>query len=390
MVYDWLVDQIQNNQFFSGALGGSVFYSLIGYVKGWTSRIWTPIRNLRVRDISISSYDSAELYNSFNLYLMKRIKNPQNLTIIKSTNAIYYTGKFDSIQTKVKYTSRLSYGTHYYWHNWYTLVYVNVAMEQHHAESKSDIVRATIYSIRAKSIRNEILNEFTNQCAQKDESPKQYKTSEYNNYENGNLIPKDMGAVFIHDSKKQIILDSIKSIEEKKEIYQRAAVNRILGIMLYGKPGTGKTTLIKALAYSLNRSLYYVDFEVPIKRILDTVEKIKPNSILVFEDIDTHQAFRRRESQSTASKDLGIALKLLDGDNLPDDTIIIATTNHIDEIDDAVKRFGRFDVKLEIEEADRDLAEKMIEYLDPSKKYLLDQFSYPISQAEIQARILKI
>jgi ATP-dependent 26S proteasome regulatory subunit len=159
--------------------------------------------------------------------------------------------------------------------------------------------------------------------------------------------------------------------------------------MLYGPPGTGKTSYIAGLARALGRSVYYVDFSTLVDQKASYLRRIKPNSFLVLEDIDTIPSFRVRDDKAPDQKDLGKLLKILDGVQLPDNTVIFATTNYIDRIDPAVKRFGRFDLHFELEYADKELATEMVNYIDPSKIDLVEGFTFPISQAEIQARVLK-
>jgi chaperone BCS1 len=216
-------------------------------------------------------------------------------------------------------------------------------------------------------------------------------------YEIGQYGPVSMGAntrklesVFIDSASKNKILESVYSLDHKKEIYQRAGINRTLGVMLFGPPGTGKTSFILGLANELNRSVYYVDFSTQTEQKATYLKRMKPNSFLVLEDIDTIPSFKvRDDSKAEHQKDLGKLLKILDGAQLPDNTIIFATTNYIDRIDPAVKRFGRFDVHCELGHANKELAAEMVNYIDSSKLSILDQLTFPVSQAEIQARVLK-
>ena len=79
---------------------------------------------------------------------------------------------------------------------------------------------------------------------------------------------------------------------------------------------------------------------------------------------------------------------MLDGVDLPDNSIVFATTNNIEILDDAITRPGRFDVKIHMGFADEDIARQMIEYIDPNKIDLLEKMEFPVSQAELQAKIL--
>jgi chaperone BCS1 len=61
-------------------------------------------------------------------------------------------------------------------------------------------------------------------------------------------------------------------------------------------------------------------------------------------------------------------LQFLDGINSPSNVIFVATTNHIDHIDPALLRKGRFDLKYEMNKISYDLAAEMIKDMCPHKE----------------------
>jgi len=54
----------------------------------------------------------------------------------------------------------------------------------------------------------------------------------------------------------------------------------------------------------------------------------------------------------------------LDGAYTPEDVIFILTTNHIDKLDDAIRRDGRTDLKLHITRPNVDTITKYLEYVN--------------------------
>ena len=73
-------------------------------------------------------------------------------------------------------------------------------------------------------------------------------------------------------------------------------------------------------------------------------------------------------------------------------SIVVATTNYYDKLDDAVKRFGRFDKKIEMNYFTRDEAQEMCSIYDLKLDDIVDNSNdkdFSISPAELQAICLE-
>lgn len=137
--------------------------------------------------------------------------------------------------------------------------------------------------------------------------------------------------------------------EDTKNRYRSLEVpyNRIY--MFYGPPGTGKTTMIQALASKFNKNIANIEFDSDIgdKTFKKMLRRVPPNTIICIEDIDC--LFEDRKAMDCAKNALTFSgiLNALDGISKLDQKIIIITTNHLDRLDDALKRridhFVKFD-----------------------------------------------
>lgn len=130
------------------------------------------------------------------------------------------------------------------------------------------------------------------------------------------------------------------------------------GILLYGSPGNGKTTLVKSIAGSVEAPVIYwqiTEFtsSYSIDEVFQNAKKMAP-IILIIEDIDSMPY----ESRS-------VFLNALDGATSKDGIFLIGTTNYPEKIDPAlINRAGRFDRAYEFKQPDEDLRYKYLKQKD--------------------------
>lgn len=166
---------------------------------------------------------------------------------------------------------------------------------------------------------------------------------------------------FINDN----FIDYIKYPEK----YQRFKLKMLDPIMLYGAPGTGKTYAANALAKFLGWKFFTIDatqYEQnsvgSAKKITEIFNKAKDAapSIVFIDEADSMFAKRR-----SGNNNEGISQFLRSiSDTAKDRVLVIAATNRIDDMDEAILRNGRFSNKIEISYADtKGVLAVMEEYL---------------------------
>lgn len=163
------------------------------------------------------------------------------------------------------------------------------------------------------------------------------------------------------------------------------------GIMFYGAPGTGKSSIIEAIANELHAKVVYIDLSdisCSIKAIQHSFLTLKQLLILVYEDIDFLFTQRDGMDDLKYKANYNTLLQLLDGYLSLPNTINIATTNHIEKLDEALIRDGRFDLKIELKGLDEEQAKKMCDNFEISYDILNDE-EYPINPAYLQGKIFK-
>lgn len=153
--------------------------------------------------------------------------------------------------------------------------------------------------------------------------------------------------------------------------YRKMGAKIPKGILFHGPPGTGKTLLAKAVAGETNSNFLYASGSefvekyvgVGAKRVRTLFEKAKKDapSIIFIDEIDAIGTRRNSESNNEKDQTLNQLLVELDGFNTNETVIVIAATNRMDLLDEALLRPGRFDRHVYVGNPNIKAREKILE-----------------------------
>lgn len=178
------------------------------------------------------------------------------------------------------------------------------------------------------------------------------------NYKNKSSVKfQDVAGNYEAKESLKEIVDFIKYPEK----YNQLGARMPRGLLLYGSPGTGKTLLAKALAGEANVPFFAVsgsDFVqvyagLGASRIRKLFSKAKKNgkSVIFIDEIDAIGKKRvggNLRGSDEGDRTLNALLTEMSGFEENNSIIVVAATNRVDTLDNALLRPGRFDRQIEI------------------------------------------
>ena len=181
------------------------------------------------------------------------------------------------------------------------------------------------------------------------------------------------------DEEKEEMVEIVNFLKKPEEFYKMGAkVPR--GVLLCGKPGTGKTLIAKAIAgeanvpfISMSGSEFIEMFAglgaSRVRKLFEKARKLAP-CIVFIDEIDAIGARRTNASgaESENNQTLNQLLVEMDGFESDETIIVLAATNRPEMLDQALLRPGRFDRQIIINSPDQKGREEILKIHSKGKK----------------------
>ncbi|MBB6646995.1 ATP-binding protein [Halobellus ruber] len=168
---------------------------------------------------------------------------------------------------------------------------------------------------------------------------------------------------------------------EHREYLAEIGLREIGKILFVGPPGTGKTTVSRALAHELGlpfvevklsmiTSQYLGETAKNVEKTFEVAKRLSP-CILFIDEFDSVAKTRRSDEHAALKRAVNTLLKSIDDISLiRDEVILIGATNHPDQLDSAAWR--RFDEIVNFPKPDREMRADILRII--TRRMEIDDF----------------
>ncbi len=376
------------NQFASGGLLLMVIGALGASLRKIPVKIWDWVVDQLTLNITINDDNRAFFWLKQWFDTQRRMKKIRRVDV--------YTPTDD------EYVFNPAPGGHWMW---YKNRPIHVTLTRNEEKKDKYTKRSESFEIRTLGRKQSFLREFVNEIflgyvKKQTGKPRLYfwakQWGEYRWVEQTPYIPRPLDTVILDHSLKTKVIQDIKTFQKSKQWYAEMGIPYHRGYIFYGPPGTGKTSLVVGISSHFCSKVYLLKLsDMNDGTLLDAVSRVEPNGMVVMEDVDCMSSTKTRTEISKDGLEtifgvtLSGLLNVLDGLSAPNGVLFFMTTNRLENLDPALIRPGRIDMKIGIGEATDSQKRQLFNRFFPNESVSEEILRQSSTMAELQEYLLR-
>ena len=249
------------------------------------------------------------------------------------------------------------YGTYYLRHagRLMTVEHHKEQQSQGHHSWSSHSIRLRVWLSRDRKLILDILEE-ARASYEKGKSKRvdYYRWDSYTDWICTTIPRRDMTSLFHRPDMIQDLFGDVRTFLGAKRMYEDLGIPYRRGYLLTGPPGTGKSSLILAVASHFQLPVYSVPLrgaELGGELLTTLLANCRKPSLIALEDVDCLKVATSRESKTDDGLTISDLLNTIDGMGASEDRVLFMTANRPETLDFALTRAGRVDRKFFVDYA---------------------------------------
>ncbi|KAJ7781990.1 P-loop containing nucleoside triphosphate hydrolase protein [Mycena maculata] len=310
-----------------------------------------------------------------------------------NTAAIMVPGEEDANDLSLLASRKLAYlpsaqQSYSLWYRNRYMVITRVQAQTGYYGQKEETLQISILTRHHRTLNELLLEAKKNYMAAEEHSISIYVSDSNNSWRHVASRPKrNINSIILDPGVSELLVDDARDFLESKAWYGARGIPFRRGYLLYGAPGSGKTSIISSIAGELGLDVYIVSLSragLDDSALSELISNLPEKCIALMEDIDAAftQSLNRDAVQgpaapgtpaddgkppppgappapSTSRLSLSGLLNALDGVAAQEGRILYATTNKYTALDPALCRPGRMDIHVEFKLASKFQAQKL-------------------------------
>jgi mitochondrial chaperone BCS1 len=384
---EWLTQHFMNNDFLvAGIFAGAAFM-----LRDIPRRVFTFINRQLTIEFTLTNEDLD--YQDVVYYVEGKRFKWFSRTFTKSQKV----NQYDEIQPEDETKLTIGYGKSWFYSDGAIGYIVRSFKDNQHSNKLKEEIFVKLFTRSPSKLQRLIDSATYHKKLQNDTLKVCVPTAQGYWSDYSRTAKRSFDSIFIDDEIKNQIINTLEHFINSREWYAEKGIPYKLGIFIEGSPGTGKSSVVRAICSYINRTMYFMT-EVGLKETnlnnLISEFFICNNGMLVLEEIDTFSSMSTRKTKDDKDKtdSMSVILNILDGALTPENFIFVATTNHPEKIDPAIKRPGRFDLVIKIDTLSYNSFSKMMSKLFEVDENIIDKdfktIYKPITGAKVQGTFI--
>ncbi|KAJ7180769.1 P-loop containing nucleoside triphosphate hydrolase protein [Mycena filopes] len=309
-----------------------------------------------------------------------------------NTSAIMVPGEEDDNNLSLLASRKLAYlpSASLSYSMWYHRRYMTISRVQTQTGyygQKEETLHISIFTRHHRVLNELLLEAKKDYMAAEEHSISIYVSDINNSWRHVASRPKrNIDSIILDPGVSELLVDDARDFLESKAWYAARGIPFRRGYLLYGAPGSGKTSIISSIAGELGLDVYIVSLSragLDDSALSELISNLPEKCIALMEDIDAAftQSLNRDAVQgpanaggaddgkppppgappapSTSRLSLSGLLNALDGVAAQEGRILYATTNKYTALDPALCRPGRMDIHVEFKLSSKFQARKL-------------------------------